>query len=116
MSEIARFYGFTVSMDNTFTGNPNIFIDYEEDNIRGHFDLEKGEFTDAVFPQYLVKVIMEWIGDHIQVLKANMSLGQYEQASEYLNGLERDLTMVDTVLKTGIRTRDRLQARSRNLL
>jgi hypothetical protein len=34
MSEIARFYGFTVSMDNTFTGNPNIFIDYEEDNIR----------------------------------------------------------------------------------
>lgn len=70
MSEIARFYGFTVSMDNTFTGNPNIFIDYEEDNIRGHFDLEKGEFTDAVFPQYLVKVIMEWIGDHIQVLKA----------------------------------------------
>lgn len=39
--------------------------------------------------------------NHIQVLKANMSLGQYDQASEYLDGLEKDLTTVDTVLKTG---------------
>ena len=39
--------------------------------------------------------------NHIQVLKANMSLGQYEQAKDYLNRLEKDLTTVDTVLKTG---------------
>lgn len=39
--------------------------------------------------------------NHIQVLKANMSLGQYEQAEQYLDGLEKDLTTVDTVLKTG---------------
>ena len=30
-----------------------------------------------------------------------MSLNQYEQAEDYLNRLEEDLTTVDTVLKTG---------------
>lgn len=39
--------------------------------------------------------------NHIQALKAYMSLSQYEQATAYLDGLEKDLTMVDTVLKTG---------------
>lgn len=39
--------------------------------------------------------------NHIQVLKAHMSLNQYKQAAEYLDKLEEDLTTVDTVLKTG---------------
>lgn len=39
--------------------------------------------------------------NHIQVLKAHMSLEQYEQAEDYLGRLEEDLTTVDTVLKTG---------------
>lgn len=39
--------------------------------------------------------------NHIQVLKAYMSLSQYEQAENYLDRLEEDLTTVDTVLKTG---------------
>lgn len=39
--------------------------------------------------------------NHIQVLKANICLEQYEQAEEYLDKLEADLTTVDTVLKTG---------------
>lgn len=39
--------------------------------------------------------------NHIQVLKAHMSLKQYNQAEEYLDKLEEDLTTVDTVLKTG---------------
>lgn len=39
--------------------------------------------------------------NHIQVLKANMSLQQYDKAEEYLDRLEEDLTTVDTVLKTG---------------
>lgn len=39
--------------------------------------------------------------NHIQVLKANMSLQQYTQAEEYLDKLNDDLTTVDTVLKTG---------------
>ena len=39
--------------------------------------------------------------NHIQVLKANMDLGQYEEADRYLDKLHEDLTQVDTVLKTG---------------
>lgn len=39
--------------------------------------------------------------NHIQVLKAQMSLGQYEKAEEYLEKLTEDLGNVDTVLKTG---------------
>jgi len=39
--------------------------------------------------------------NHIQVLKANMSLGEYGQAADYLDKLEQDLTEVDQVLKTG---------------
>lgn len=39
--------------------------------------------------------------NHIQVVKANMSLGEYGQAADYLDKLEQDLTEVDQVLKTG---------------
>ncbi|GFI44899.1 hypothetical protein IMSAGC019_00208 [Lachnospiraceae bacterium] len=39
--------------------------------------------------------------NHIQALKAYLSLAQNQQASEYLDGLEKDLAEVDTVLKTG---------------
>lgn len=39
--------------------------------------------------------------NHIQVLKAHMSLNQYQQAENYLDRLEEDLVTVDSVLKTG---------------
>lgn len=39
--------------------------------------------------------------NHIQVLKANLTLGQYEQALDYLGRLEKDLSSVDTFLRTG---------------
>lgn len=39
--------------------------------------------------------------NHIQVIKANLSLKQYGQAEDYLDKLDEDLTTVDTVLKTG---------------
>ncbi len=39
--------------------------------------------------------------NHMQVLKAHMALKQYDQAGDYLDKLESDLTTVDTVLKTG---------------
>ena len=39
--------------------------------------------------------------NHIQTLKAYMSMGQYEEADAYMDRLEDDLTNVDTVLKTG---------------
>ena len=39
--------------------------------------------------------------NHIQSLKAYMSLMQYEEAARYLEHLEEDLSAVDNVLKTG---------------
>lgn len=39
--------------------------------------------------------------NHIQVMKAYLSLGKYEDMDEYLNDLDKDLTDIDTVLKTG---------------
>lgn len=39
--------------------------------------------------------------NHIQTLKAHMSLGQYGETMWYLNRLEEDLATVDTLLKTG---------------
>ncbi len=39
--------------------------------------------------------------NHIQTLKAYMSLTQYDEAVKYLDKLEEDLSNVDTVLRTG---------------
>lgn len=39
--------------------------------------------------------------NHIQVLKAQIELQEYEQARKYLDMLSEDLTSVDTVVKTG---------------
>lgn len=39
--------------------------------------------------------------NHIQVLKAHMTMKQYDEADKYLDMLVEDLKTVDTVLKTG---------------
>lgn len=39
--------------------------------------------------------------NHIQVLKAHLEFGRYEEARQYLAMLNDDLTTVDTVIKTG---------------
>ena len=70
ITEIARFYGFSVLMDNSFEGRPNILIDYVDDNIKGHYDLISGEFTDGDFSKCMIRIISEWLDDHIQLLKA----------------------------------------------
>ena len=38
---------------------------------------------------------------HIQTMKAHLSMRQYEALDDYLNELDKDLTTVDTVIKTG---------------
>ena len=70
MSEIARFYGFTVSMDNSFKGTPGIVIDYKEDHLKGYYDIQNDVFTNDNFPQNMKRVIIEWLEDHIQTLRA----------------------------------------------
>ena len=39
--------------------------------------------------------------NHIQVMKAYLSLGKYEDMDKYLSELHKDLTNIDTVIKTG---------------
>lgn len=39
--------------------------------------------------------------NHIQTMKAHLAMGRLEQLEAYLNELDKDLTMVDTVIKTG---------------
>lgn len=39
--------------------------------------------------------------NHIQLMKAYLELGKYDEMDKYLNDLDIDLTNIDTVLKTG---------------
>jgi sensor histidine kinase regulating citrate/malate metabolism len=39
--------------------------------------------------------------NHMQLLKAHLAMGQYEQAKNYLNQLEEDLDSIDVAYKTG---------------
>lgn len=65
--------------------------------------------NDLVSKQYseienTYKQIRGWKHDyhnHIQVMKAYLSLERYEDMDKYLDELSRDLTEIDTVLKTG---------------
>lgn len=68
--------------------------EFQNDLVNKHYDEV----------EIMYRKMRSWRHDyhnHIQVLKANMCLGQYEQAGEYLDKLEEDLATVDTVLKTG---------------
>ena len=39
--------------------------------------------------------------NHIQTLKAYMSVNEYDKVNDYLDRLDEDLTSVDTIMKTG---------------
>ncbi|MDV3428382.1 MAG: GHKL domain-containing protein [Bacillota bacterium] len=39
--------------------------------------------------------------NHIQTMKAYLELGRYDDMEQYLSDLDKDLTTIDTVLKTG---------------
>lgn len=39
--------------------------------------------------------------NHIQTMKAYLSMGRYEELADYLDQLDEDLSQVDTVVKTG---------------
>lgn len=54
--------------------------------------------------QNMYRQTREWRHDyhnHIQTMKAYLSMGKTEEMERYLNELETDLTTVDTVIKTG---------------
>lgn len=68
--------------------------DYQNDLMTKHYNEVEN----------IYKQIRGWKHDyhnHIQTMKAYLALEKYEDMNEYLNDLDRDLTNIDTVLKTG---------------
>jgi len=67
---------------------------YQEDLLNKHFDEV----------QNMYRQVRGWRHDyhnHIQVMKANLALSQYDMLERYLGDLDTELRTVDTVLKTG---------------
>lgn len=64
-------------------------------------DLISKHYTEV---ENIYKQMRGWRHDHhnhIQVMKAYLELGKYEDMDKYLGDLDKDLTNIDTVLKTG---------------
>ena len=65
--------------------------------------------TDLIDKHYaevdnMYKQVRGWRHDyknHIQTLKAYMSVNEYDKVNAYLDKLDEDLTSVDTIMKTG---------------
>ncbi len=75
-----------------------------------YVDRRVGRFQNELVDRHYAEVetmyqkMRGWRHDyhnHIQVLKAHVELGRYEEAKQYLDTLNDDLTTVDTVMKTG---------------
>lgn len=75
-----------------------------------YVDRRVGRFQNELVDRHYAEVetmyqkMRGWRHDyhnHIQVLKAHVELGRYEEAKQYLDMLNDDLTTVDTVMKTG---------------
>lgn len=67
---------------------------YQSDLLQKHYDEV----------QNIYRQMRGWRHDyhnHIQVIKARMSLGETEKLEDYLNELDTELTTVDTMVKTG---------------
>lgn len=69
-------------------------------------ELEQKEMLKRHFSetQEMYRQMRGWRHDyrnHMQVMKAMLSLGKTKELEEYLQELDRDLTEVDTVVKTG---------------
>lgn len=64
-------------------------------------DLMKKQYDEV---ENIYRQMRGWKHDfhnHIQTMKAYLELGKYKDMEQYLNNLDKDLTNIDTVLKTG---------------
>lgn len=67
---------------------------YQNDLLTKHYNE-----TENIYKQ-----MRGWRHDyhnHIQTMKAYLELGKYEDMKRYLNDLDKDLSSIDTVIKTG---------------
>jgi len=78
--------------------------------IKSYFERKHDEFFRKVIHRHsdevenIYKQMRDWRHDyhnHIQVLRAYLAAGQAAEADSYLQDLETDLILVDTLIKTG---------------
>ena len=67
MKKIAEFCDIEVFMDEHFSGDPCVEINYLDDDVRGHIDLQSGRITGA-FSKYVMPVIEAWLQEHKELL------------------------------------------------
>ena len=67
MKKIAEFYDMEIYMDEEFEGKPAVDINYLDDHIYGHIDLDTGTI-DGNFSKYVRPVIEVWLKEHKDTL------------------------------------------------
>ena len=67
MEKIAEFYDFEVFMDNQFSGEPSIFVNYMDDNVEGHINIQTGK-VEGGFSKYVLPVLLGWYDEHKDIL------------------------------------------------
>lgn len=63
MRKIAEFYDIEVFMDETFSGTPSVEINYLDDDVCGHINLDSGQISGS-FSKYVLPVIEAWFKEH----------------------------------------------------
>src|SRR5699024_6848341 len=67
---------------------------YQSDLVAKHFNEVENNYKQ-------MRVWRHDYHNHIQVMKAYLELGKYDDMDDYLSQLEEDLTNIDRLLKTG---------------
>jgi len=86
----------------TFFVTRYIYLRIAEQRINAYFDETVVRHSDEV--ENIYRQMRGWKHDyhnHIQVLKAHLSLGEMDKIEGYLDGLENDLQEVDSIFRTG---------------
>ena len=78
--------------------------------FRSHYEKRLEDFQDSVLKkqrdevQNIYQTMRAWRHDyhnHMQAIKALLSMGKKEELSEYLDNLEKDLDSIDIAIRTG---------------
>ncbi len=69
-------------------------VEYQTEQSARHLDEVRGIYTE-------MRGYKHDIRHHLQTLKGYLSAGEYDRAVSYIDGLDKELQSVDTLLKTG---------------
>lgn len=93
---------FLITAVSVFFVTRFVYLRIAERRINEYFDETVVRHSDEV--ENIYKQMRGWKHDyhnHIQVLKAHLSLSEADKIASYLDGLESDLQEVDSIFRTG---------------